>query len=77
MKTFSIARRILVAGAAMALAGSVVAQPSAPQAFPSKPIRLIVAFPPGGSTTPVARLVGQKLTERLGQPVLIDNRPGS
>ena len=77
MKSSSIARRIFIAGAALALAVSVAAQQSAVQAFPSKPIRLIVAFPPGGSTTPVARLVGQKLTERLGQPVLVDNRPGA
>ncbi len=45
--------------------------------FPRKPIRLIVAFPPGGSTTVVARLVGQKLAERLGQSVVVDNRPGA
>ena len=77
MKSSSIARRTFIACAAVALAGSVAAQQTTVQAFPSKPIRLIVAFPPGGSTTPVARLVGQKLTERLGQPVLIDNRPGA
>ncbi|MDB5857779.1 MAG: hypothetical protein JWQ76_1468 [Ramlibacter sp.] len=76
MKNLSIARRIFLVGAAIALAGAAAAQGS-PQAFPSKPIRLIVAFPPGGSTTPVARLVGQKLTERMGQPVVIDNRPGA
>ncbi len=77
MKPYSIARGIFLAAGVMALAGTAAAQQSAAQSFPSKPIRLIVAFPPGGSTTPVARLVGQKLTERLGQPVLIDNRPGA
>jgi len=45
--------------------------------YPNKPIRLIVAFPPAGSTDIVARLVGQKLSERLGQQVIIDNRGGA
>jgi len=47
------------------------------QAFPSKPIRIILPFPAGGSTDPVARLLGQKLTEDWGQPVIVDNRPGA
>jgi tripartite-type tricarboxylate transporter receptor subunit TctC len=45
--------------------------------FPTKPVRLIVAFPPGGSTDIIARLVGQRLSERLGQQVIIDNRGGA
>jgi tripartite-type tricarboxylate transporter receptor subunit TctC len=47
------------------------------QAWPSKPIRMIVPFPPGGATDFMARIVGQKLSERLGQSVPIDNRSGA
>ena len=47
------------------------------QAFPSKPIRLIVPFPPGGGVDFVGRVVGQKLSERLGQQVAVDNRAGA
>jgi len=60
---------------ALSLAASIVAV--AQPAYPSKPIRLIVPFPAGGSTDPVARLIGQELAEALGQPIVIDNRPGA
>ena len=48
----------------------------AAQAYPSRPIHVIVPFPPGGGTDLTARLMGQWLSERLGQPFIIENRPG-
>ncbi len=48
-----------------------------PQAYPTKPIRLIVPFPAGGGVDYIGRIVGKGLSERLGQQVLVDNRPGA
>ena len=59
-------------GAAIAMPATVLAQ-----AYPSKQIRMIVPFPPGGGVDFAARVVGKQLAERLGQQVLIDNRPGA
>jgi tripartite-type tricarboxylate transporter receptor subunit TctC len=79
-----LTRAALVACAAMVLAapsGGALAQTArstgSGQAYPNKPIRLIVAFPPGGSTDIIARLVGQQLGERLEQQVIVDNRGGA
>src|SRR6266480_588689 len=63
----------LAAGAAALPAVSHIA---CAQTYPSRPVRIIVGAPPGGGQDILARLMGQWLSERLGQPFVIDNRPG-
>jgi tripartite-type tricarboxylate transporter receptor subunit TctC len=65
-------RFVVAALAATALAGGAAAQQ-----FPSKPVRFIVPFAPGGQSDVVARTVGQKAGERWGQPVVVENKPGA
>src|SRR5436190_21716864 len=69
-------RRLLHLAAAMA-AGSTVSRFAWAQAYPVRPVRLIAGYPPGGGADIVARILGQTLSERLGQPVVIENRPGA
>lgn len=58
----------------LAVAGNAWAQTPS---WPSKPVRIVVGFAPGGTTDVMARLVGKALSEQLGQPVVIDNKPGA
>jgi len=64
--------RLLFAALAAILSSTAQAQ-----AFPSKPIRILVGFAPGGAMDIVARAVGQKVSESVGQPVIVDNKPGA
>ncbi|MBY0336780.1 MAG: tripartite tricarboxylate transporter substrate binding protein [Acetobacteraceae bacterium] len=66
-------RRLLLAAAGAGLAAPALAQ----GAWPSRPIRMIVPFPPGGGTDFVSRIAAQRLSDALGQPVVVENRPGA
>ncbi len=75
--TFKIALALVAATGGLLAAPQGFAQTGTAAGFPSRTIRFIVPYPPGGGNDLFARLVGQKLSENVGQPVVVDNRPGA
>ena len=69
---FRVATAAFVTILALSATGAALAQ-----SYPDRPIRLVAAFPPGGANDLLARLVAQSLSPRVGQPVVVENRPGS
>ena len=63
--------------AALAASLALLAWPAVAQSSPAKPIKIVVPFPAGGTSDVLARLIGQKMTESWGQPVVVENKPGS
>ena len=72
-----LSRRRFVQLAAGAAAFPAVSPTARAQTYPTRPVRLIIGYPPGGSADVTARLMGQWLSERLGQPVIVESRPGA
>jgi tripartite-type tricarboxylate transporter receptor subunit TctC len=73
----SISRRHVLAGCAAVLGLAAPLAASAQNAWPSKPLRIVVPYPPGGSSDIIARAIAQPLSEALKQPVLVENKPGA
>jgi tripartite-type tricarboxylate transporter receptor subunit TctC len=71
------AQRILAACLAAVVFGANVPDALAQAKFPTRPVRLIVPFAPGGGVDVVARIVGQKMSEAIGQPILVESKPGA
>ena len=69
----SLVRRRALLGAAMLAPAIAEAQPWAP----TRPLRLVIPFPPGGTTDLVGRMVAERLAPKLGQPVIVENKPGA
>ena len=73
MKLVKSSMALLLAAAALAAVGAIAAE----SGYPSKPVRMIAPYPPGGTSDIIARIVGQKLNEAWGQQIVVDNRAGA
>jgi len=73
----TIATAALVSGFGVSLVYAQAGPGSAVSSYPSKPIRLVVPYPAGGGLDVMSRLLGERLSQRLGQPVVVDNKPGA
>jgi tripartite-type tricarboxylate transporter receptor subunit TctC len=69
--------RVVVLALSMAAPAAALAQAGSPADFPKQPVRMVVTFPPGGSADAVVRMLVPRLNEKLGQQVVVDNRPGA
>ena len=74
MSPFMLDRRVVLSGLLAAALTPLAA--SAQATYPSKPITLVIPFPPGGQTDVIGRLIGERLSQRLGQAVVVENKPG-
>jgi len=74
---FQSGRRALLVAAAGAAGAAAISSPAMAADYPTRPITIVVAYGAGGDTDAMARLFGEKLTERLGQPVIVENRAGA
>src|SRR5205809_893733 len=63
---------LIAAAVAGAVSGAALAQP-----YPNRPVKVVVAFTAGGTTDIIARTIGQRLTDRFGQPFVVENKPGA
>jgi tripartite-type tricarboxylate transporter receptor subunit TctC len=72
-----ISRRTAICLAVIGLATAASMASASAQDYPTRPVKWVVGYPPGGATDIIARLLGQRLSERLGQQFVIENKPGA
>ena len=72
-----ISRRTAICLSVMGLAAAASMGSATAADYPTRPVKWVVGYPPGGATDIIARLIGQRLSERLGQQFVIENKPGA